>query len=146
MTAWLRRKQYFTERGMQLRFARFVILFVFVSSLLTALTIFYTTFLMLGERLAQVYPQGRLVEIFHSAHVAFLINILLILPVIFFGSILFSHRIAGPLPKIYQALHAIGQGNFETKVVLRKHDELKDLVEAINAMSAELKKREASRE
>lgn len=146
MAAWLRRKQYFTERGMQLRFARFVILFVLVSSLLTALTIFYTTFLMLGDRLAQVYPQGRLVEIFRSVHVAFIVNLLAILPAIFLGSILFSHRVAGPLPKIYQALRAIGQGDFETKLVLRKHDELKDLVEAVNAMSAALKKREALKE
>ena len=141
MAAWFRRKQYVTERGMQLRFARFVILFVFVSSLLTALTIFYTTFLMLGERLAQVYPQGRLIEIFRSAHIAFAIGLLVILPLIFWGSIIFSHRVAGPLPKIYQALRAVGQGDFDTRVVLRKSDELRELADAINEMSAELKKR-----
>ena len=141
MAAWFRRKQYFTERGMQLRFARFVILFVFVSSLLTALTIFYTTFLMLGERLAQVYPQGRLIEIFRSAHITFAISLLVILPLIFWGSIIFSHRVAGPLPKIYQALREVGQGDFDTRVVLRKSDELRELADAINEMSAELKKR-----
>lgn len=142
MAFTLRRKQYFVDRGLQLRFARFVILFVFTASILTALTIFYTTFIMLGERLAQVYPQGRLIHIFRSVHIAFAINLLIILPVIFYGSIVFSHRIAGPLPKVYKALKEIGQGNFDVKLVLRKRDELKDLADVINQMASDLKQRE----
>ncbi len=145
MLSTLRRKQYFVERGLQLRFARFVIIFVFISSILTGLTIFYTTFMMLGERLAQVYPQGRLLTIFKSVHVALFVNLLIALPIIFWGSIIFSHRIAGPLPKIYQALRAIGQGDFDVKLILRKHDELKELAEIINAMADNLKQRDGQK-
>ena len=138
----IRRKKYFVQKGLQLRFARFVILFVFISALLTGLMVFYTVFLLLGERLANVYPQGRLVEIFRSVHLALLIDMLILLPIIFYGSIVFSHRIAGPLPKIYQALKAIGEGNYNVNLVLRKHDELKELADAINDMASNLKKRE----
>jgi len=134
-----RRKKYFVDRGLQLRFARFVILFVFISSILTAILVFYTTFTILGGRLAEVYPQGRLVSIFRSVYLAFFVNLVVILPVIFYGSIVFSHRIAGPLPKIYQALQQIGQGQFDVNLTLRKHDELKELAEAINQMAAALK-------
>lgn len=141
----IRRKQYFVERGFQLRFARFVILFVFLASLLTGLTIFYTTFMMLGERLADVYPQGRLVAIFRSVHLALLVDMLIILPVIFWGSIIFSHRIAGPLPKIYRTLKGIGDGNFDVNLVLRKRDELKELADIINEMAKKLKEREIKR-
>lgn len=141
MARIVRRKKYFVEKGLQLRFARFVILFVFVSSILTGLTIFYTTFMMLGERLADVYPQGRLVEIFRSVHVALFVNMLVVLPVIFYGSIIFSHRIAGPLPKIYQALRSVGQGNYDIKLILRKNDELRELADVINDMARQLKER-----
>ena len=134
-----RRKKYFVDRGLQLRFARFVILFVFISSILTAILVFYTTFTILGGRLAEVYPQGRLVSIFRSVYLAFFVNLVVILPVIFYGSIVFSHRIAGPLPKIYQALQQIGQGQFDVNLTLRKHDEFKELADAINKMAAALK-------
>ena len=134
-----RRKKYFVERGLQLRFARMVILFVFVSSILTALIVFYTTFMILGGRLAEVYPQERLVPIFQSVYAAFCVNLIAILPIVFCGAIVFSHRIAGPLPKIYETLRQIGQGQFDIDLALRKHDELKELVETINKMAADLK-------
>lgn len=142
MPLGFRRKKYFVDRGLQLRFARFVILFVFVSSILTGLIVFYTTFMILGGRLAEVYPQGRLVSIFQSVYLAFFANLIVILPIIFYGSIVFSHRIAGPLPKIYQTLRQIGKGNFDVNLALRKHDELKELADAINGMAADLKARE----
>jgi methyl-accepting chemotaxis protein len=137
-----RRKKVLVDRGLQLRFAKFVIMFVFVACLLTGLTIFYTTFLLLGERLAQVYPQGRLVDIFRTVHIAFFVNLVVILPFIFYGSIVFSHRVAGPLPKIYQGLRNIGEGNFEVRLVLRKNDELRELADVINQMAKNLKERE----
>ena len=143
MPAGFRRKQYFIQRGMQLRFARFVILFVFVSSVLTGGVIFLTTFLLMGEKLASVYPQGRLVPIFQSVYLWSFLSLVGVVPIIFYGSIVFSHRIAGPLPKIYRILREIGQGNFEQKIVLRKHDELKELADAINDMAQGLKERES---
>ena len=145
MNFMMRRKKYFVERGLQLRFARFVIFFAFAASIITGLTIFYTTFLMLGERLADVYPQGRLAEIFKSVHIALFIDLVVALPIIFYGSIKFSHRIAGPLPKIYQALRNIGEGNFDVKLILRKNDELRDLADTINEMAKNLGDREAKR-
>jgi methyl-accepting chemotaxis protein len=135
----VRRKKYFIERGLQLRFARFVILFVFIASLVTGFTVFYTTFMILGGRLADVYPQGRLISIFQSVYVAFFMNLLVILPIIFYGSIVFSHRIAGPLPKIYEALKQMGRGDFNVNLMLRKRDELRELADLINEMAANLK-------
>ena len=142
MPAKYQRRQYFIVPGLQLRFARFVIVFVFISSILTAVTVFYTTFLMLGDKLADVYPQGRLTPIFKSVHMAFLLNVLILLPVIFCFSIIFSHRIAGPLPKIYEALRQIGRGDFRVNLVLRERDELKDLAQEINQMAKNLDDRD----
>ncbi len=142
MPATFRRKKYFIERGLQLRFARFVILFVFIASIITGVTVFFTTFMILGERLADVYPQGRLAAIVKPVYLAFFADMAVILPFIFWGSILFSHRIAGPMPKIYRTLRSIGDGDFEINLVLRKHDELKELADVINEMAKNLKERE----
>ena len=138
----LRRKKYFVNRGLQLRFARVVIFFAFVSSLVTGVVIFGATFMLLGEKLANVYPQGRLVEIFRSAYAAFFISMLIMVPFIFYGAIVFSHRIAGPLPKIYEALRQVGGGNFDVNLILRKRDELRELANVINEMAKNLRERE----
>src|SRR3989338_6255197 len=145
MALVLRRKKYIVDRGLQLRFARFVILFVFAASIVTGLVVFYTVVFLLGEKLVAVYPQGRLVEIFRSVYLTVFLEALVIIPLIFYGSIKFSHRIAGPLPKIYQTLRTIGGGDFEQKLVLRKNDELKELADAINEMTLRLKEREANK-
>lgn len=143
--AGFRRKKYFVDRGLQLRFARFVILFALGASVFTGATVFYTTFFMLGERLADVYPQGRLVEIFQSVHLVLLIEAVIVIGIIFYGSIKFSHRIAGPLPKIYETLRQIGKGNFDVHLVLRKRDELRELADVINEMTKNLKERESNK-
>ena len=144
-SAKFRRKQYFVERGLQLRFARFVILFVFLASLATGLLVFYTSYFMLGEKLADVYPQGRLITIFKTVHIALLIDLVVMIPIIFYGSIVFSHRIAGPQPKIYRTLREIGQGNFDLKLQLRRTDELRELADVINEMTTKLKERDAAK-
>ena len=141
----IKRTQYLVVHGLQLRFTRFVVLFVGLSCVVTGFVIFYTTFMLLGDRLADVYPQGRLVSIFRSVHIAFFVTMILILPPIFCVSILFSHRIAGPLPKIYEALRSVGEGRFDVRLTLRKHDELKELGDAINEMADKLKERESAK-
>ena len=145
MAFLLRRKKYFVERALQLRFARFVLLFMFASCAITACTVFYFTFTILSEKLVGIYPQGRLTEIFRSAYLAFGLCLVLVAPVIFYVALVFSHRIAGPLPKIYQVLRNIGSGQFDERLVLRKKDELKELADVINEMAAKLKERESSK-
>ena len=142
MGLFSRRKKYFVERALQLRFARFVLLFMFLSCAITACTVFYFTFTILSEKLVGIYPQGRLTEIFRSAYLAFGLCLVLVAPLIFYVAVVFSHRIAGPLPKIYQALRNMGSGQWEGPLVLRKHDELKELADVINETAAKLKQRE----
>ena len=136
------RKKYFVDRGLQLRFTRFVVLFALGSSALTGLVVFYTVFMILGERLAQAYPQAQLVYVFRSVHLALVVNLFVVLPFLFYFSIKFSHRIAGPLPKIYQALRNMGRGNFDIKLTLRRNDELKELADIINETAKNLKERD----
>ena len=137
--ALIRRKRYFVERQLQMRFARFILVFMMATCALTGFAVFYATFMVLSEKLVGIYPQPRLVEIFRSLQVTLFFALLLVTPVIFWVSIVVSHRVAGPLPKIYRALRDIGGGNFDTHLTLRKKDELRVLADSINAMAGQLK-------
>ena len=141
----IQRKRYFVEKKLQMRFARFVLGFMLTGCVVTGLAVFYATFMILSQRLVGIYPQSRLVEIFHSLYGALFLALLLVTPVIFYAAIPLSHRVAGPLPKIYQALREIGTGKFDVHITLRKKDELKELAETINAMAAQLKDRESKK-
>ncbi len=139
--AIFRRKRIFVERGMQLRFARFVLLYMTACCLVTAAIVFFATFTLLGEKLVGIYPQSRLPEIYGRVYLAFFLCLLGSMPILFYGALVFSHRIAGPLPKIYKALDDIGSGNFNVKITLRKGDELVELANSINRMAERLKAR-----
>ena len=140
-----KRRQYFVERGLQLRFARFVLLFMLGCCVVTGLVVFYSTFTVLSEKLMGIYPQARLVEIFRRAYGAFFLAVLFLIPVIFFAAVVFSHRLAGPRPKIYQTLRDIGTGQYDVQLTLRENDELKELADIINAMAAQLKEKETKK-
>ena len=137
-----KRTQVIVEKKFQFRFAKFVILFAIGTALFTSVTVFFTTFSLMGDKLADVYPQGRLVEIFRNVYLAFAVNLIVVAPAIFYISILFSHRIVGPLPKIYETLRRVGQGNYDQHLVLRKDDELKELADVINSMIDTLKEKD----
>ena len=141
--AIFRRKRILLERGIQLRLVRFILLYMLMCSVVTAAIVFFATTAVLGEKLAGIYPQSRLPEIFNKVYVAFFLSILGSAPVLFYGALVFSHRIAGPLPKIYKALEDIGEGNFDVNITLRKHDELGELAGRINRMAARLKQKGA---
>ena len=136
-----RRKRIFIERGMQLRFVRFILTYMLICSVVTATIVFFATVALLGEKLVGIYPQSRLPEIFGPVYIAFFLSLLASAPILFYGALVFSHRIAGPLPKIYKALEDIGSGNFDVKLTLRKNDELMELVDHINRMAARLKQK-----
>lgn len=140
--AMMRRKKILVDRGLQLRFARIVMMFVFIASLFTSGAIFLTTFMLMGEKLANVYPQARLVEIFRSVYLWALVSFVSTLPFIYWGSIKFSHRIAGPLPKIYQFIKNVGDGNYDLRLTLRRYDELRELADHLNEMVKKLRERE----
>ena len=138
----IQRKRYFVERKLQMRFARFVLSFMLAGCAVTGIAAFYATFMVLSDKLVGIYPQSRLAEIFSSLYGPLFLALAVVTPVIFYAAIVLSHRVAGPLPKIYQALRDIGTGNFDIYITLRKKDELKELAETINAMAAQLKERE----
>ena len=133
------RKQILVQKKIQYRFARFVMLFIAVSALVLSTVVFFTTLLLMGDKLAAVYPQGRLAPIIRSVYLAFFTILLVGTPFIWYASIKFSFHIVGPLPKMYRYLRDIGHGIYPGKLSIRATDELQELAASINAMAEDLK-------
>lgn len=129
------RRRYIVKRGLQFRYIGLIFMLALLASFITGWTVFATGWSFFGEKLASVYPQGRLIYVFKAINVALMRNLLLISPLIFLLGLLFSHRIAGPLYRIEKTLIEIAKGNLALKIKLRQGDELASLADIINTMT-----------
>jgi methyl-accepting chemotaxis protein len=133
-----RRKKFLIKKGFQLRYIGLTFLLVIVASGISGYTVFATGWTLLGEKLANVYPQGRLLFILKAVNFTLLRNIMLVSPLIFLLGLLSSHKIAGPVYRIEKSVGEISEGNLALKIKLRPGDELVDLADAINIMTENL--------
>jgi len=141
MNAKFRRRRYLVSKKFQLRFAGMIILFMFLVALFSSLIIYYQIWMLLGEKLANVYPQGRLAGILRTANFNLFLRLLLVTPFVFALAIVLSHRIAGPIYRIQKTLDDVLSGDYSKRLYLRKTDELKDVAESINKMIEILEKK-----
>lgn len=130
-----RRRQFLIKRELQFRYIRVVFILVLFASLVTGYTVFTTAWSFLGEKLADVYPQGRFLHVIRATNIALIRNLLIISPLIFFLALLYSHKIAGPIYRIGKSLDEISHGNLALRIRLRKGDELVDIADKINAVT-----------
>jgi len=130
-----RRRQYIIKKGLQFRYIGLVFGLALVASLVTGWTVFATGWHFLGEKLASVYPQGRLIYVFRATNFALIRNLFLVSPLVFILALLFSHRIAGPVYRIEKTVDEIARGNLGLKIRLREGDELVSLAYMINSMT-----------
>jgi len=135
-----RRRKYIIQRGLQFRYIGLVFGLALIASIVTGWTVFATGWYFLGEKLASVYPQGRLIYVLRATNIALIRNLLLVSPLIFILGLLFSHRIAGPVYRITKTLEEIIKGNIGLKIKLREGDELVDLAYMINNLTDNLNK------
>jgi len=134
-----KRKRYFIKREFQLRYAAIVSGFILLSAVISSLTTYFAIFPYLSQKLANVYPQGRLMVVLKNANMKALLSTLVVLPFAAWFSMFLSHRIAGPWYRLEQILSEVAEGNLTSKVNLRKGDELQSLADAINIVTSNLK-------
>ncbi len=135
-----RRRKYIIQKGLQFRYIGLVFGLALIASIVTGWTVFATGWYFLGEKLASVYPQGRLIYVLRATNLALIRNLLLVSPLIFILGLLFSHRIAGPVYRISKTLEEITKGNLGLKIKLREGDELVDLADMINNLTDNINK------
>ena len=128
----IRRRQYFIAPEFQIRYIRFILFVMFGVGALAAYTVYYKSMILLGGKLANVYPQGRLVAIVKSVNIQIMLSLLLITPLVVIIGLFLSHRMAGPVYRMEKTLTAMGNGDISARITLRKRDEFKSLADRIN--------------
>ncbi|HPS21006.1 MAG TPA: hypothetical protein PKY78_08480 [Candidatus Omnitrophota bacterium] len=138
MAQKIKRKKYFVLFGFQIRYILYILLFLYAGAAIAGYTVYYTTWVTLGEKLANVYPRGRLIYIFQSANMELLIRLLLITPLFILIGTLLSHRIAGPIYRIGKYVDQLMNGDYSHMLTLRKKDELKIIATKLSELSTKL--------
>lgn len=134
-----KRRQYIVAPAFQLKYVGLILALVFITALLCSYFVYYTVMLVLGDKLANVYPQGRLVSIVSMVNFRILLSMVFLIPAVFIFGILASHKIAGPIYRIEKFLNAMSSGILSEKLTLRKKDELVSLANGINLVSDAVK-------
>lgn len=143
-----RRTRLFIAKAFQIRYIGLILLFMLVTALLTGYTVYYTAWVMFGEKLAAVYPQGLLLEIVQKVNTVLFLRLVFLTPLVILIGLVLSNRIAGPIYRIHKYLEALCSGDHRERLKLREKDELQDIAAAANDLAAKLendkKKREAA--
>jgi len=134
-----KRRRYIVKRVFQLKYTGIILLFILLTSFLAAVTTYYTVFPYLSEKLANVYPQSRLISILAVSNLRLFYASLALIPIAVWIGIALSHKIAGPWYKLENILLDMARGNIAEDIRLRKGDELKSLADAINKVTARLR-------
>ena len=140
MSAKWRRRRLLIQRWFQIRYISIILGFMLFIALVSGYTVYVTTWVMLGEKLAAVYPQGLLLEIVKKVNLVLFLRLLILTPFVIFAGLVLSNRIAGPIYRIKKHLKLVASGNYDMPLRLRKKDELKDLADGVNKMVSVLKR------
>ncbi len=137
MPAKYRRTHFVNDLSLQLRYmgVTFAILLAFFG--ISLWVVYVTGWAHLVDRLSQVYPQGRLVEILRLIYFRMALGFLALLPVALGATLVLSHTIAGPLVRIKRYLRLMAKGDFDlAPLSLRRFDELKEVAHLINEITS----------
>jgi len=134
-----RRKQYIVSAKFQLKYTGIILILMFVTAALSSYVVYYTSMLLMGEKLANVYPQGQLVNIVKTVNLRLLMSLLFVTPIVIVISIYLSHKIAGPIFRMERYLVDMAKGDVSRAITLRKGDELVGLADGMNKVRDSIK-------
>jgi len=127
-----KRTQYLIAKKFQLKYVGMILLLVSLTAVMCSYVIYYTMMLTMGDKLANVYPQGRLISIVNMVNFRILLSMLLVAPLVTMIGIYASHKIAGPIYRIEKFLGSVAGGDLSLPLTLRRNDELMSLASGIN--------------
>lgn len=141
----IRRKKYFIAARFQVRYILYILLFLYIGAAIAGYTVYYSTWTTLGEKLASVYPRGRLMYIFQQSNITLLVRFLFVSPIFIVIGVILSHRIAGPIYRIGKYIESLMTGDYSRGLTLRKNDEFKVLAIKITQLCKKLKEDDLER-
>ena len=139
MSPKFKRTKYWVSGRFQGKYVGLILLLTFLTAALCSYVVYYTSMISFGEKLANIYPQGRLVSAVNMINIRIILSVLLISPLVAAIGIYLSHKIAGPILRMERFMDDMASGNLSSKLVLRQGDELIRLADGINRLSESMK-------
>ncbi|RKY41317.1 MAG: hypothetical protein DRP85_06660 [Candidatus Makaraimicrobium thalassicum] len=146
MKKFRRRTRLFITGRFQIRYISLILFFMFMTAVLAGYTVYVTTWVMFGEKLAAVYPQGLLLDIVKQVNMVLFLRLILLSPLVIFIGLVLSNRIAGPIYRIQKFLQKVSNGRYKNDLELREKDELQDLAGSLNLLVSKLRSERQGRE
>lgn len=134
-----KRTNYLVSTKFQLRYVGIILSLMLVTAIVCSYVVYYTVMILMGEKLSSVYPQGRLIAVINMVNIRMMLSLLFIMPVVVMIGIYLSHKIAGPIYRIEKFLGDMAEGNFSSRITLRKGDEFTSVADKINLLNDSLK-------
>ena len=133
-----KRRKFFIDKQFQLKY---MLLIIF---LLLMYTLLFVGFLFIPQILPFMFSspleeQARAAEILLIYHKNIWPAVIIVIPLFGFFSLFITHKIAGPVYRLKVKLKQMTEWNLDSKVTLRKGDDLQELADCINLLSNELK-------
>ncbi|MFA5779006.1 MAG: HAMP domain-containing protein [Elusimicrobiota bacterium] len=130
------RKKILINKKFQFKYAAMIVGTLFVMVALVEWDIFYT----MKTILPKVFFMEEIRQDLTAFHLLLAVKSLVFMVLVAFISVYFSHRIAGPIYRLEKdLLTMINEGDLTKQFRLREKDELKELAEALNTMTANLR-------
>ncbi|MBI5573249.1 MAG: HAMP domain-containing protein [Elusimicrobia bacterium] len=130
------RKKILINKKFQFKYAAMIVATLFVMVALVEWDIFYT----MKTILPKVFFMEEIRQDLAAFHLLLAVKSLVFMVLVAFISVYFSHRIAGPIYRLEKdLLHMVNEGDLTKQFRLREKDELKELAEALNTMTANLR-------
>jgi methyl-accepting chemotaxis protein len=133
-----KRRKFFIDKKLQTKYIllTMVMLLFYTMALVFVLFIPYILPLELGATMGEQVDAARMLLSLHKT-VWPAIGVVIVVTGVM--TIFVSHGVAGPVHRFKNVLAEVAAGNLNINVTLRKHDDLKDLAEAMNVVIAELR-------
>lgn len=133
-----RRRQFFIDKQFQTKYMLLTILMLLAYTAVFVVIIFTPYILPLHFNLP-MEERAEAARVLLILHKNVWPALLLVIPLLGTLSIFITHKIVGPIYRLKKALKEITEGNLDTRVTLRKGDDLQDLAEHVNLLSEELR-------
>ncbi|MFH1061310.1 MAG: HAMP domain-containing protein [Candidatus Omnitrophota bacterium] len=127
------RRIFLIQKDFQLKYVGFLILTILAISALVVMTVNLSVWAAL-EKGVSAQVQASIDQILHNMNVLFMFEIPIVLIISIFTTIIFSHKVAGPVYRLQQAAMQVVRGDLTSNVHLRRDDELKNLSSAFNSV------------
>ena len=127
----MKRRKYFTNKPVQLRYMGFVAIPLVV--LLAALyyLIYYSVFM---EMLIPEAVAATLLPAMKKVNLVLLVALPIILFILLRKALMKSHRIYGPLPRIERDIEKVLSGDYSIRIKARDDDDLREFIGKINLL------------